>query len=274
MPHAGAPRALGRARRSRTTIRPGSPRAGCRRTPGTSTAARMPEVARRRADAVGHRLTRKARVVYAGNRKPVVVVGALGAVGRRPRPEPATERECGPDPIVVDAHEGMPEAVDAAVAPVARSRIGTHGRRLTGPSRVDVRGYTRDEPLGEAGAAARIVAARQVVHERRQRDAGVAGVRASNRVHKAVAVGEGGASLSPGLSGNRVHSRSRVVPTHDHRGVLARVTSPGRSLRESPAALGIAGSRFLSAREQKHGHGRAGDPARTATARPGHSTWP
>ncbi len=110
--------------------------------------------------------------------------------------------------------------------------------------------------MRETGATARIVASWQVVHERRQRDAGVAGVRASNRMHEAVAVGEDRPAFPPGRIGNRVHRCSGVVSAHDHRCVLACVTGAGRCLREHSAALGITRSRFLSAREHEHGRGR------------------
>ena len=85
------------------------------------------------------------RLVGADDREPVVVVGALCAVGRRAPPEGAAERERRSEPVAVDAHECMPEPVHAAVAAVPRAGVRADLGRVARPPRVDRRRHARDE---------------------------------------------------------------------------------------------------------------------------------
>ena len=169
---------------------------------------------------VAHGRAGQRRLVGAGRGEPVVVVGALGAVGRRARPERAAELQAGPEPVPVDAHEGVAEAVDAAVLLVARARAAADPGRLAGPGRVDVRRHARDQPVGEAGGAAGIVALRQMAHEGAERQARLARVGAADRVHDPVAVGHAATappsrrprrSRAPSAAGRRARARRRCT---------------------------------------------------------------
>ena len=170
----------------------------------------------------------------------------------------------------MDPHECVPETVDTAVALEARSRLRTDRRRVAGPPRIDVGRDARHETVREAGRAARVVVRRQVVHQRRERDARLAGVAAANGVHHAVAIREQEAALLPGRVGDCANSGLRVVPAADDRDQLARVTGAGLGVGEEAAALGVAcpcrpGGPSPGRRRAAAGRSRRGDAA-AATA--------
>ena len=96
-----------------------------RGTRGTSTAARTPRAGRR--TGVADRLPGRPRSVAPSapdDREPVVVVGALRAVGRRVGGRASTHSSnAGSELLRVEAHERVPEAVHAAVALPARAGL-------------------------------------------------------------------------------------------------------------------------------------------------------
>ena len=81
-----------------------------------------------------------------------------------PWPERAAEGERGRQVVVVDPHERVAEAVHAAVAPVPRACVRADGGGASRGRRGSIDGAdARDETVREPGAAARIVAPRQLV---------------------------------------------------------------------------------------------------------------
>ena len=73
---------------------------------------------------IGHDVLGLRRRVDPVDREPVVVVDALGAVGRRARAELLAHLQRRRDVVVVEAHEGVPEPVRARVALVAGPGLG------------------------------------------------------------------------------------------------------------------------------------------------------
>ena len=136
----------------------------------------------------------------------------------------------------MDAHERVPEPVDAAVALVPRPGLGAHGRGVLGPPEIERRRDARHQPVCEPGAAPGVVAPRQVVLHARERHPGVLGVRPPDGVHEAVAALQEEPALAPGGSLDRLHRRPRIVAAGDERLELAQV-AVARGLREEPTAL-------------------------------------
>lgn len=84
----------------------------------------------------------------------------------------------------------MPEAMDAAVAPVARFGLVAHTRGGPWVGEVDLRRDRGDETVREPGRAPGLVGLRQVGHQVREGDAVVAGVLPADGVHEPVAVAQ------------------------------------------------------------------------------------
>ena len=195
--------------------RPGSRRAASRETRGTSMAARTSRAGSRTAARAGDRPPSERCVVRTDHGEPVVVVGALRAVGRHVGAEGGAERQRGREVVAVEPHERVAEAVHAAVALPPRGGPRADAGCLGGAGRVDVARGLGDHPVGEAGAAAGVVAARQVVHEVREGDAFLARVGAPDGVHHDVAVREHPAALARREIRDRLHAGARVVSPVD-----------------------------------------------------------
>ena len=144
-------------------------------------------------------------------------------------------------------HEGVAETVDAAVAAVARTGVRADAGRLAGPPDVDRRRHACDEPVGEPGAAARVVAARQGVLEIGQCQAFVDGVRPPDGVHHSVAGGKHEAALAPDGQLDRADRRPWVVGTRDELLELPRDAIAPRVADEAAAPLEVDGSSRLVA---------------------------
>jgi hypothetical protein len=78
------------------------------------------------------------------------VEGALGAVRRLDAERRAVAQRLG-QLLAGDAHERVTEAMDAAVALIARRRLVADGRGVLGAADVDLGRDARDEPVREAG---------------------------------------------------------------------------------------------------------------------------
>ena len=212
---------------------------------------------------------RQAGLVGADDSEPVVVVGPLRAVGRQPRPESAAQVERGRQTVCMDPHERVPETVHAAVALIARAGLRAHGCRFARSTRIDLRADTGDQAVRETSTAARIVALRQVVHQRRERHAALMRIRATYRVHQSVAAREEEASLAPGGVRDCLHRRPGIVPALHRRQELVRPAVPRGVGKEVPATLELddrgRGGRLVSA-GAKHEHSD-GDRRRLPQAR-------
>ena len=205
---------------------------------------------------IGDRAGRELGLVCSGNGEPVVVVRALRAVGRG-RPECAAQVQRRRQAVAVHPHEGVPETVNAAVAAVARARVRADGGRLAGPPDVDRGRHPCDEPVGEPGAAARVVAPREDVLEIAQRQTFVERVRPSHRVHHSVAVGEHEAALAPDGQLDRADRGPRVVSTGDEQLELPRHAVAPRVADEATAPFEVNGGRRLVAAVLREDDGRA-----------------
>lgn len=131
----------------------------------------------------------------------------------------------------------MAEPVDAAVALEPRPGVAAHPQSIAGPIRIDVGADARHEPVGKPGGTPRVVAPRQIVHERRERDTGLAGVCATDRVHDDVAVRQQEAAIAPRRLRDRLDRRPWIVTVLDHREDLARVAVPRVAGDDAVAAL-------------------------------------
>jgi hypothetical protein len=202
------------------------------------------------------------------------VVDALRAIGRVGA-ETAAELERRLDPFVRDAHEGMAEAVHAAVAAVARALAATDGRLRLRPGRVDLRGDAADQPVREAGGAARVVRPREIVDEALECDAVPLRVLATDRVHQAVTAREEEFGVGPGEVRDALHDGTRVFRGRDepvHRVEVAVVRARPCAGRELRADVGrrIAGA--VATREQdrargEHDAGHGGEDEQQALRR-------
>ena len=212
---------------------------------------------------IGHWPAPERGVVGADDGEPVVVVGALRAVRRRVGPELDAQLQRRLQLVGVEPHERVPEAVHAAVALPARVCVGADACRFGGVRRVEVGRHARDEPVGEARAAARVVAQRQVVHQVRERHVAFARVPAPDGVHDHVAVGQQEAALVPRQVGDRLHAGA---------GVVAAVEDAEEALRE--AVTGVLALQITAAREverpQLRRRVRAPVPDEHGAGHPGH----
>ena len=188
---------------------------------------------------VGDGLVRELRVVGAGDREPVVVVGALRAVGRDLRAERGAQLQRRLELVLVEAHEGVAEAVHAAVALEARAGAVAGRDGLARIARVDVGRHAGDEPVREPGRTARVVVGGQVVHQRGERHPGVAGVGAPDGVHDDVAVLEQEAALAARRVVDAGDRRPRVLDAVDHRQELTRVAAARVVVGEVAAVLDL-----------------------------------
>jgi hypothetical protein len=163
------------------------------------------------------------------------VIGTLRTVGSR-LAERAAQAEGRLQAVAVDAHEGVPEAMDAAVALIPRSRVRAERRRLVGLPDVEPWSHARDEAVREPGAAAGIVAARQHVLKIRERELPCERVRPTDGVHDAVAVREREAALPPDRGFDGLDLGPWIVPIVDEDGERPGVAIP-RCIAQQPVAV-------------------------------------
>jgi hypothetical protein len=155
------------------------------------------------------------------------VEGALGAV-RRLGAKRRAEVERGRQILAYEPHEGVPEAVDAAVAPAAGVRLVADGRGGRGVAEVDLRRDPRDEAVREARRATGLVGLRQVGHQVLERDLVRGGVLASNGVHEPVTLTQKTAArVGVGGDGDLLERRRRIVRAAHARGERRRVAGAG-----------------------------------------------
>ena len=175
------------------------------------------------------------RAVRAERREPVVVVSPLGAIGRRPRAERPAELERRCEAVGVDAHERVPETVNAAVALVPRAGVGADGRGLPG-RRGSSDGAT---PVTSPCANPALQPGSLLRGSASCRSASVScseRVGAPDRVHDAVAALQDEAAFAPGGRLDRTHRRPRVAPAGNKRLELAQITVAGCFREEATAA--------------------------------------
>jgi hypothetical protein len=112
---------------------------------------------------------------------------ALRAVGALP-PKLAARLHGQSQVAVVRTHQRVADAVHAGVRPVARRQLHALRERAAPAAADDLRAEVHHEPHPEARGARRVVRARDVVHQPRERDVVLGAVAASDLVHQRVAV--------------------------------------------------------------------------------------